>query len=207
MNGLSANISPLIEKRTIRAIGRIVRFSLYRVSRATECNTSRTVRNCPHAGRAVPSGTPSEGYYREQKLCRKFMSIGSQCKPIAVPLQAPRMRGFQRHKRCGASHAPPRARGRCPRRAVDERLHSHEIKPAQRETNDSAIGRIVRFSTSSLRGLLNAAHREQYGTALTPGGRCLRALRQTGIATNRGNNKVYVKRQLEVFPNFFFDKY
>ena len=106
-------------------------------SRATECSASRTVRNCPHAGQAVPSGTPSEGYYRELKLCRKFMSIGSRCKPIAVPPQAPRMRGFQRHKRCGASHAPPRARGRRPRRAVDERLHSHEIKPAQRETNDS----------------------------------------------------------------------
>ena len=146
MNGLSANISPLIEKRTIRAIGRIVRFSLYRVSRATECSTSRTVRNCPHAGQAVPRALRQRGYYREQKLRRKFMFIGSRCKPIATPARAPRTRSFYRYKRCEASHAPPRARGRRPRRAVGERLHSHEIKPAQRETNDSAIGRIVRFS-------------------------------------------------------------
>ena len=112
-------------------------------SRATECSTSRTVQNCPHAGQAVPSGTPSEGYYREQKLRRKFMFIGSRCKPIATPARAPRTRSFYRYKRCeashaparaprtrsfyrykrcGASHAPPRARGRRPRRAVDERL-------------------------------------------------------------------------------------
>ena len=136
MNGLSANISPLIEKRTIRAIGRIVRFSLYRVSRATECSTSRTVRNCPHAGQAVPRALRQRGYYREQKLRRKFMFIGSRCKPIATPARAPRMRSLQRYKRCGASHAPPRARGRRPRRAVDERFISKH-KPAHRETNDS----------------------------------------------------------------------
>ena len=35
-------------------------------------SSSRTVRNCPHAGRAVPSATPSDWYYLEPKLYRTF---------------------------------------------------------------------------------------------------------------------------------------
>ena len=41
---------------------------------------------------------------------------------------------------------------------------------------------------------------KQYGTALTPGGRWLRPLRQNGIASNRCHFKVYVLRLFEVLP-------
>ena len=84
--------------------------------------------------------------------------------------------------------APPRARGRRPRRAVGEQFYLR-TKPAQRETNDSAAGQIVRFSLKAFAGFSKyiAVLRGQSGTALTPGGRWLRPLRQSGIASNRCN--------------------
>ncbi len=62
-------------------------------------------------------------------------------------------------------------------------------KPAQRATNDSPSGTIVRFFlyrvSRAFRGLFGEQHRVQYGTALTPGGRWLRPPRQIGITSNR----------------------
>ena len=83
--------------------------------------------------------------------------------------------------RSAASTRPPPAQGS--RRAVYLR-----IKPAQRETNDSCHWTNRSFlSISRFAGFLGSSIAYSTGlpTALTPGGRCLRAPRQIGITSNR----------------------
>ena len=97
------------------------------------------------------------------------------------------------NRRCEASHAPPRARGRRPRRAVGERFY---LK------NKARSKRNERFAQRPNRSFLferafDAAHCEQFGTALTPGGRWLRPPRMTGITSNKCHTKVYVIRLIE----------
>ena len=97
-------------------------------------------------------------------------SYGTALTPGGRCLRAPRQSGVSpqtetKNKRYVVSLAPPRARGRCPRRAVEER--------------------VVKQTTNLPRGGESVDNRP-YGTALTPGGRCLRAPRQNGIASNRG---------------------
>ena len=57
-NGLSKNKACFNEKRTIRTTANRS-FLSYRL-RSFLNTASRTVQDCPHAGRAVPSGTPSD---------------------------------------------------------------------------------------------------------------------------------------------------
>ena len=63
------------------------------------------------------------------------------------------------------------------------------------------MARIVRFFLYRVSRAFCVQHSEPYGTALTPGGRCLRAPRQRGIASNRCHTKVYAMRLLEVIPS------
>ena len=152
-------------KRNVRFVQwQIVRFSLYRV---------RGLFDAAHCGQSGTALTPGGRWLRPLRMigiisnpnCAvTYMSIGSQCKQIT---------------------APPRARGRRPRRAVEERFLS-ENKGRSKRNVRFAQRQIVRFSLYCVRGLFDAAHCGQSGTALTPGGRCLRALRMIGITSNRG---------------------
>ena len=74
--------------------------------------------------------------------------------------------------------------------------------PLKEKRTIRPMARIVRFSLFSLRGLFDAARRELYGIALTPGGRCLRALRMNGITSNKGHTKVV--RNTAVRGNVYF---
>ena len=139
------------------------------------------------------------------------------------------------NERYVVSPAPPRARGRRPRRAVEERVvkqttelplsvkllitnctelpsrraggaygHSVRVGFRPKRKRKQAIRSIARSAAStrtppaqgSRRACRETSNRiapvgktvdnQSYGTALTSGGRCLRALRQNGIASNRG---------------------
>ena len=68
--------------------------------------------------------------------------------------------------------------------------------------NDSTLRELFIPPFFAFAGFLSTEHCEQSGTALTPGGRCLRAFRMNGITSNSGHTKVYVTRLLEVWPNF-----
>ena len=79
---------------------------------------------------------------------------------------------------------------RGPRGSAVEEPFIRKQKPAQRETNNSRDGESFVSLFIVFRGLFDAVHREQYGTALTPGGRWLRPLRMNGITSNSGHTKV-----------------
>ena len=83
-----------------------------------------------------------------------------------------------------------------------------ENKARSKRNEQFAQRRIVRFSFFRLRGLskYNAIHCEQSGTALTPGGRCLRALRMRSVASNICRTKVYVARLFNAAPTFVIAK-
>ena len=63
-NGLSKNKACFNEKRTICITANRSFLSFFRIRGLFDA-ASRTVRNCPHAGRAVAPATPSEWYYLE----------------------------------------------------------------------------------------------------------------------------------------------
>ena len=66
-NGLSENKSRLKRNEQFAA-KQIVRFSLFSVFAGFLNTASRAVRNCPHAGQAVPSGTPNEEFLTIQAI-------------------------------------------------------------------------------------------------------------------------------------------
>ena len=77
-----------------------------------------------------------------------------------------------------ASTRTPPAKG-------SQRTINLRTKARSKRNDRFAQRRIGRFSHFHIRGLFSTVHRGQYGTALTPGGRCLRPHRQTGITSNR----------------------
>ncbi len=94
-------------------------------------SSSRTVRNCPHAGRAVASATPSDWYYLEPKLYRTLYVC--QLSP-------------QTNLCSAASTRTPPAKGS--QRTINLRTKAHSKRNEQ-----FAVARIVRFSLFRNHGL------------------------------------------------------
>ena len=127
------------------------------------CGALWIVGNGPYAERRWLRPHRQSGVISNPNCAVTFMSIGSQCKQVI---------------------APPRARGRRPRRAVEERCARMKLKARLKRNARFAQRQIVRFSLYRVRGLFDAAHCGQSGTALTPGGRWLRPHRQSSIISN-----------------------
>ena len=78
----------------------------------------KTVRNCPHAGRAVPRALRQRGI--TPNSCKTKVYVLRLLEVLAVLSGIPILKARP-------LLAPPRARGRRPRRAVEERSAKNEI--------------------------------------------------------------------------------
>ena len=138
----------------------------------------KTVRNCPHAGQAVPRALRQRGI--TSNSCNTKIYVLRLLEVLTVLSVIPILEVI-------ALIAPPRARGRRPRRAVEERSAKNEI----------CLMRDARFVVSTNRASIHP--RIKTVRNCPHAGRAVpRAPRQSGITSNSCNTNVDVLRLLKV---------
>ena len=113
--------------------------------------------------------------------CKASHCSAANTEPSATPSEGFLMpQAIRSIARSAASTRPPPAQGSLRMVTFVRNKARSKINERFAQWRESFVYLYIAF-----RGLLNTALRDQYGTALTPGGRWLRPHRQSGIASNR----------------------